>query len=182
MDVNSSMCEFLSCAQQSFDEACVAFSQKHNMSDLAKSIDVKENVMRNMLNPEQPRLLNIPMLFTISKASSDYSIIYALLRELDIVAAHITQEASDSDPETFLKRVLENSFTAGDLSRMALDHGGDHNLPRSTRNRIIDKAQKGISNLVLLINDLENRTGSAQPFFSMSVDFITSGAAIPGLV
>ncbi|MET2901670.1 transcriptional regulator, partial [Vibrio rotiferianus] len=35
--------------------------------------------------------------------------------------------------------------------------------------------------LVLLINDLENRSGSAQPFFSMGVDFIANGAPIPGL-
>ena len=99
-----------------------------------------------------------------------------------MVAAPIPKEASGSDSETFLKRVLENSLTGGDLSRMALEHGGDSRLPRSTKNRIISKAQKGISNLVLLINDLENRTGSAQPFLSMGVDFITNGAPIPGLV
>jgi|GEM_PF-880608 len=181
MEANQAMCECLSSAQYNFDEACVAFSGKHNMSDLADALGFKRNVMRNMLNPEQARLLTPPMLIAISKATDDYSIVYALLRELDIVAAQLPRDASEATQETFLRRVLENSECAGDFSRMALEHAGDLYLPRSIRNKIINRAQKGISNLVLLINDLENRSGSAQPFFSMGVDFIANGAPIPSL-
>ena len=181
MEANETMCSYLESAQYKFDEACVVFAGNHNMCQLADEIGIKRNVLRNMLNPEQPRLLNVPVLFAISKATDDYSILSALLRDLDIAAAHIPFDASESEQETFLKRVLENSECAGDFSRMALEHAGDQVLPRSTRNKIINQAQKGISNLVLLINDLENRSGSAQPFFSMGVDFIANGAPIPGL-
>lgn len=181
MDANETMCSYLGSAQYKFDEACIAFAANHNMCHLADEVGIKRNVLRNMLNPEQQRLLTVPVLFAISKATGDYSILCALLRDLDIAAAHIPVDASDYDQETFLKRVLENSECAGDFSRMALEHAGDQILPRSTRNKIINQAQKGISNLVLLINDLENRTGSAQPFFAMGVDFIANGAALPGL-
>ncbi|MCG9790663.1 phage regulatory CII family protein [Vibrio mediterranei] len=181
MEATNTMCNYLGSAQHKFDEACVAFADKHNMCHLADEIGIERNVMRNMLNPEQPRVLKVPVLFAISKATGDYSILSALLRDLDIAAAHIPVDASDYDQETFLKRVLENSECAGDFSRMALEHAGDQILPRSTRSKIINQAQKGISNLVLLINDLENRTGSAQPFFAMGVDLIANGAALPGL-
>ncbi len=181
MEATQTMCELLNSAQYNFDEACVAFAGNHNMSDLADNLGVKRNVMRNMLNPEQARLLTPPMLIAISKATNDYSIVYALLRELDIVAAQLPRDASKATQETFLRRVLENSECAGDFSRMALEHAGDQILPRSTRNKIINQAQRGISNLVLLINDLENRTGSAQPFFAMGIDFVANGAALPGL-
>lgn len=181
MEANQAMCELLDSAQYNFDEACVAFAGKHNMSDLANTLGIQRNVMRNMLNPEQARLLTPPLLIAISKATDDYSIVYTLLRELDIVAARLPLDSSEATQETFLRRVLENSECAGDFSRMALEHAGDQILPRSTRNKIINQAQKGISNLVLLINDLENRTGGAQPFFAMGVDFIANGVALPGL-
>ena len=181
MEANETMCSYLCSAQLKFDEACVAFADKHNMCHLADEIGIERNVMRNMLNPEQPRVLKVPVLFAISKATGDYSILSALLRDLDIAAAHIPINASESEQETFLKRVLKNSECAGDFSRMALEYAGSQALPRSTKNKIINQAQKGISNLVLLINDLENRTGSVQPFFAMGVDLIANGAALPGL-
>ncbi|MGL4225430.1 MAG: phage regulatory CII family protein [Vibrio sp.] len=173
-----SMCSYLADAQNSFDEACVAFAQQHNMCQLADEIGMERNVLRNMLNPNQPRLLTPPLLFTISKATGDYSIVYALLRDLDIVAAHVPISIDDSDHQTFLKRVLENSITAGELSRMALELGGESRLPRSTKNSIIAKCQHGISNLVLIMSDLENRTSGLTPFLSMGVDFIANGAPI----
>ncbi|NAW58741.1 MULTISPECIES: phage regulatory CII family protein [unclassified Vibrio] len=181
MDAKPSMCEFLNDAQQSFDQACVAFSQNNNMSEIANEIGLPANVLRNMLNPEQPRLLTPPILAAITKSSQDYTIVNTLNRYLEMVTAPISVNASDSTKQTFLKRVLENSLTAGDLSRMALDHGDKTRLSNSARNRIIDKAQAGISNLVLLISDLENRTSGMSPFLSMGVDFIANGAPVPGL-
>lgn len=181
MDANSTMCECLGSAQQAFDEACIAFAQKNNMSDLADDIGLPRNVLRNMLNPEQPRLLTPPVLVAITKTTDDYTIWNACARKLDMVAASLPSDIHETDRETFLKRVLENSLTAGDLSRMALEHGGDSRLPRSDKNHIIHKAQAGISNLVLLISDLENRTSGMTPFLSMGVDFIANGAPIPGL-
>lgn len=181
MDAKPSMCEFLDSAQLAFDEACIAFADKHNLTDLAKQVGYPSNVMRNMLNPEQPRLLTAPVLFAITKATNDPSIVNALLRGLDVVVAPISSDASESDNVTFVKRVLEHSLSAGDLSRMALEHGGQSRMPRSAKHNIINVAQQGITNLVLLISDLENRTSGMTPFLSMGVDFIANGGAVPGL-
>lgn len=181
MGSHISMCSYLAYAQMSFDEACIAFAQKHNMCHLADEIGIERNVLRNMLNPNQPRLLTPPLMFTISKATDDYSIIYALLRDLNIVAAHVPHDVNESDQETFLIRVLENSLNAGELSRMALELGDEFRLPRSTKNNIIARCQHGISNLVLIISDLENRTSGITPFLSLGVDFVANGAPLPGL-
>ena len=54
--------------------------------------------------------------------------------------------------ETLIKRALENSVHAGDLSRLALENGGEIRFPRSKRNELLDKAHKSVSNLVLLNN------------------------------
>ncbi|PJC85327.1 transcriptional regulator [Vibrio sp. HA2012] len=181
MESKQAMCEFLQSAQCNFDDACVSFAKKHDMTKLAKQVGIAGNSMRNMLNPEQARLLAPPMMIAISKATNDYSIVYALLRELDIVAAHLPSDTSEATRETFLKRVLEHSLNSGELSRMALEFGGDSRLPRTTKNNIIAKCQHGISNLVLIISDLENRTSGMTPFLSMGVDFVANGAPLPGL-
>ncbi len=148
---------------------------------MADEVGLERNVLRNMLNPNQARLLTPAWMVTISQTTGDYSIVYALLRDLDIVAAHVPFNENDSAQETFLKRVLENSITAGELSRLALELGGESRLPRSTKNNIIAKCQHGISNLVLIISDLENRTSGMTPFLSIGVDFIANGAPVPGL-
>lgn len=181
MESNTTMCSYHTKAQQCFNDACTAFAQKHNLCHLADEVGLERNVLRNMLNPNQPRLLTPPLMFTISKATEDYSIVYALLRDLNIVAAHVPHDVNDSDQETFLKRVLEHSLNSGELSRMALELGGESRLPRSTKNNIIAKCQHGISNLVLIISDLENRTTGMTPLLSMGVDFIANGAPLPGL-
>jgi hypothetical protein len=64
---------------------------------------------------------------------------------------------------------------------MALDHAGNSHLSRTTKYHIIHKAQVSISNLVLLITDLEERTKGVSPFLAMGVDFVANGAPVPGL-
>lgn len=70
---------------------------------------------------------------------------------------------------------------SGDLSRMALEYAGNDRLSRTNKHIIIQKAQADISNLVLLINDIESRTKGVSPFLAMSVDLVANGSAIPGL-
>ncbi len=95
-----------------------------------------------------------------------------------LASAHI---ASDASEETLIKRALENAVHSGDLSRMALEHASNDRLSRVSRQTIIRKAQSSISNLVLLIADVENRTKGVAPFLSMGVDFVANSAPIPGL-
>lgn len=181
MGANSSMCNILPDAQNTFNEACCAFAANNNLTETAKAVGLSASVLRNMLNPEQPRLLTPPVLVAITKTTDDYTIWNACARKLDMVTASIPSDINESNSETFLKRVLEISLTSGDLSRMALEHGGGSRLRRSDKNNIIQKAQTGISSLVLLISDIENRTNGMTPFLSMGVDFIASGAPMPGL-
>ncbi len=42
-------------------------------------------------------------------------------------------------------------------------------------------AQAALGNLVLLINDLEERTTGLQPLVQMGTEFLVNGAPIPGL-
>ncbi|MBY8300531.1 phage regulatory CII family protein [Vibrio fluvialis] len=177
MDAFDSMCEFRGIKQKAFNEACCAFANSENMTELAKALGMNPTMLRNKLNPDQPHVLTCVELVLITKASGNYSILNSLLLGLGVVTAQIPQDAR---VETFIKRALENSIHSGDLSRMALDHAGKTSLNRTSKQSIIRKAQASISNLVLLISDLESRTTGVTPFLSMSVDFVANGAPIPG--
>ena len=178
MDANIAMCRLREAKQNAFDEACCAFATNHNMAGLARKMDMGETMLRNKLNPEQPHILTNVELVLITKASGNYTILNSLLLGLGVVTAHIPSAASE---ETVIKRALENAVHSGDPSRTALEHGGSSRISRSHKQTIIDKAHCSISNLVALISDLESRTTGITPLLSMSVDFIASGAPVPGL-
>ncbi|OEE30754.1 transcriptional regulator [Vibrio genomosp. F10 str. ZF-129] len=178
MDENQTMCAFLHDAQEEYWEACALFRARHDLTAVAKVCGIRPNMLRNKLNTEQPHVLSLPEMMAISKASNDYVILEVVLRKLELVTAHIP---SGSETESFIKRALNNSILAGEISQLALDNAGNRTLPRSTRNSIIGTAQAGISSLMLLINDIESRTGSTHSFFSVGVDLLASGAALPVL-
>ncbi|MGF1903175.1 MULTISPECIES: phage regulatory CII family protein [Aliivibrio] len=178
MNVNNSMCTLRESKQNAFNESCCAFSNSENVQQIAKDCGINPTMLRNKLNPSQPHKLTVGDLVAITETSGNYCIVNSVLLSLDMVAARVDLNA---DQETLIKRALENSAYAGDLSRMALENGGEIRLPRSKRNELLDKAHKSVSNLVLLMNDLENKTSGLSPFLSMSLDFVVNGAPIPGL-
>ena len=85
------------------------------------------------------------------------------------------------EAESVVERLLKHSANAGELSTWALQHGNGSRISRTHKQSLIQKAQVSIGNLVLLINDVENRTTGMTPLLSMGVDFIANGAPIPGL-
>ncbi|MEZ8855568.1 phage regulatory CII family protein [Vibrio atlanticus] len=177
MGVNQAMCTFLANTQEEYNEACAIFRARHKVSVIAQATGLCPKLLRNKLNKEQPHVLSVPEMMAISKAANDYVILEVVLRRLGLATAHIPE----GKEESFIKRALDNSIVAGEISQLALDNASKRALPLSERSSIIKTAQAGISNLVLLINDLENRTTGATPFLSMGVDFIANGAPIPGL-
>ncbi|MCG7499347.1 phage regulatory CII family protein [Vibrio sp. Of7-15] len=177
MDANNSMCGFCELKQKSFDEACYAFARTENMEGIARVLNMPPGMLRNKLNPEQPHVLKPVELIAVSKVSGNYTLLNCLLFELNVVTAPI--ENSD-EAETILSRLLKHNVNAGEISAWALEHGNTPRFSRTSKHSLIKKAQEGISNLVLLINDVENRTSGASPILSMGVDLIANGAPIPG--
>ncbi|WP_028865056.1 phage regulatory CII family protein [Psychromonas aquimarina] len=178
MTTSSSMCSFRESALQAFDNACSAFAEKENMFQVATNTGINTTLLRNKLNPSQPHRLTVEDLILITKESNNYCIVNSLLLRLDMVGAKLDLQSSE---ETLVKRALENSMFAGDLSRLALENAGETRLSRRKRNELLERAHQSVSNLVLLMNDLENKTSGVAPFLSMATDFVITNGA-PGLV
>ena len=178
MESINDMCSFRESAQQAIDNACCAFAEKENMVRIARNVGIGSTVLRNKLNPSQPHRLAVDELVLITKDTDNYIIINSVLQQLNMVGAKLEPQSSE---ETLVKRALENSMFAGDLSRLALENGGEIRLPRRKRNELLKTAHQSVSNLVLLMNNLENKTQGVSPFLSMGLDFIVNGTPIPGI-
>ena len=163
-------------AQGKFDEACNAFSASQNLAQIERFTGVKK--LKDKLNPSQAHRLSAFELKLITKASGDYSIVNSMLLSLDMVAVNVNREG---DQATLVKRALLHSQNAGELASEALENGGETRLPRRNAQKLLDVCNAGIANLVLLANDLENRTSGVTPFLSMATDFVITNGA-PGLV
>ncbi len=176
MECINDMGAFREVTQQRFDNACNAFSASQNLSDITRSTGIKK--LADKLNPSQPHKLSAFELKLITKASGDYCLVNSMLLSLDMVAVNVSQEG---DKATLVKRALKNSVVSGELASLTLENGGEIRLPRRKARQILDTCHAGIANLVLLANDLENRTTGVTPFLSLATDFvITTGA--PGLM
>jgi len=176
MEHLNDMGAFREATQQRFDNACNAFSASQNLSDITRSTGIKK--LADKLNPSQPHKLSAFELKLVTKASGDYTLINSMLLSLDMVAVNVSREGDDA---TLVKRALENSVVSGELASLTLEHGGETRLPPRKARQILDVCNAGIANLVLLANDLENRTTGVTPFLSMGVDFVIQNGA-PGLM
>jgi hypothetical protein len=163
-------------AQKNYDEACHAFSTSQNLAMVSRFTGVKK--LGDKLNPSQSHKLSAFELGLITKASGDYGLVNSMLLSLDMVAVNVSQEG---DEATLVKRALEHSKNAGELASLTLENGGEIRLPRRKAQQLLDTCHAGIANLVLLANDLENRTTGVTPFLSMATDFVITNGA-PGLI
>ncbi|MEF1257118.1 phage regulatory CII family protein [Vibrio sp. M260112] len=75
----------------------------------------------------------------LTEIANTYGLRANMLRKLDLVTAHI---APSSKAESFIKRALNNSILAGEISQLAIDNASDRTLPHTTKNSIINKCQQ----------------------------------------
>ncbi|EKY4202006.1 phage regulatory CII family protein [Vibrio alginolyticus] len=178
MDENNSMCGLRERKQQAFDAACCDFAINHDMEAIARKLDMNGTMLRNMLNPHQSHVLKPVVLASISRVSGDYSIVNTLFADDGVVTIPLPKAEDDLN---LLERFLKLNTHSGELSSDALAMCTAERLPRSRKRKTLAKAQAALGNLVLLINDLENRTTGLQPLMQMSTDFLANGAPLPGL-
>ena len=57
------------------DNACRQFAQTHNLTELARKVEMKAQVLRNKLNPEQLHQLTLTELMLLTDASENAALI-----------------------------------------------------------------------------------------------------------
>ena len=136
-------------------------------------------MLRHKLNPHQPHQLTVRDLVIITKQSGNRELVNSVLLELDLTAVKLPSMGEGKSP--VMAAMTINSH-AGEISRHLVEVETIQRLTRRKKNEIVSKAQAAMRELVLLMNDVENRCQASTPFMSMCTDAVMNGLPIPGLV
>ncbi|PSV17159.1 hypothetical protein C0W59_03395 [Photobacterium kishitanii] len=165
--------------QDAFYNAAIRFSERENLEQIAIECALKPQMLRNKLNPNQPHQLTVRELVIITKQSGNSDLVNSVLLELDLTAVKLPSQGEGKSP--VMAAMTINSH-AGEISRHLVEVETIQRLTRRKKNEIVSKAQAAMRELVLLMNDVENRCQASTPFMSMCTDAVMNGLPIPGLV
>ncbi|CDG88136.1 phage regulatory CII family protein [Xenorhabdus nematophila] len=126
-----------------FDNACRAFSNTHKGSlvQIAESIGMTPQMLRNKLNPEQPHMLTCVDLMKLTDATEDASILDGLLEQLQCQPSVPVNEVCDANMPSYL---LGATAEVGKLASEAVS-GGHLNQTR------VAEFKKTVNNAVRLL-------------------------------
>lgn len=164
--------------QDAFYNAAIRFSERENLEQIAIECALKPQMLRNKLNPNQPHQLTVRELVIITKQSGNSDLVNSVLLELDLTAVKLPSQGEGKSP--VMAAMTINSH-AGEISRHLVEVETIQRLTRRKKNEIVSKAQAAMRELVLLMNDVENRCQASTPFMSMCTDAVMNGLPIPGL-
>ncbi|MGF1761027.1 phage regulatory CII family protein [Photobacterium sagamiensis] len=165
--------------QDAFDAACVRFADRENVEQIANECEMRPQMLRNKLNPNQPHHLTVRELVKVTKQSGNEDLVNSVLLELDLTAVRLPSQIGEN--KSPVMAAMSINTCAGDISRTICEVETEKRLTRRKKNEIVSKAQNAVRELVLLMADVENRCQGTTPFVSMCADAVMNGLPIPGL-
>ncbi|WJV52918.1 phage regulatory CII family protein [Pectobacteriaceae bacterium CE90] len=157
---------------QHFANACHAFSLHHNLADLAGSVGMNAQMLRNKLNPEQPHKLTCEELLTITDVTEDATLIDGLLAQLKCMPAVPMNEANAERITTY---VLQATAAMGAVAAESIS---TERMSQTRRHAFISSINSGIKYLSLVGLSLQTRI-QANPALASTVDAISGiGASL----
>ncbi|HBK4770964.1 TPA: phage regulatory CII family protein [Serratia liquefaciens] len=168
------MFDFENSIHSHLDSACRRFALAHNLAELAPSLNISAQVLRNKLNPEQPHELTLSQLVTLTAITDDAAILDGLLAQLYCLPAVPTNEAKpNSLPTHTLSATAAIGAIAGETASTAP-------MTQSRKNAILDRANQAIRDLSLIVVSVEARFQST-PVLAAAVDVFNTCAPAFGM-
>ena len=163
------MFDFQVSNQPHFDNACRAFSVRHNLSKLARSIGMKEQTLRNKLNPDQVHQLTAIEIAVITDATEDATLIDGLLAQMKCMPAVPVNELAEGNIATYTLHA-----TAA-LGSVAAGAASPERQTRQAKNAIMESVNAGIRHLSLIGLAIQGRV-EGSPVLASAVGAVASVA------
>ncbi|CNI68234.1 phage regulatory CII family protein [Yersinia mollaretii] len=157
-----------------FDNASRQFPTRHNLTQLAKQLDMNAQTLRNKLNPEQPHHLTVIELLAITDATEDASLIDAMLAQINCMPSVPVNEACADNISTY---ALKATAAVGLIAAAAVQ--GDHKTA-SRKSSLLDTVNTAIRHLALIGLTVQNKIQS-NPALTSTIDVIGGLGAVAGL-
>lgn len=151
------------------DNAFRAFSQAHNVEQLARELGMRPATLRCKLNPDQVHQLTLNELVAITDYTEDPRILDGLLRQLNCQPSVPVNNAAH---ESMQLCVLTAAASVGAIAGEAVS---TEKMTVARRNQILDRASDAIRSLSLIVYSVESRFQSV-PVLAAAVDIVTANA------
>ena len=156
------------------DNACRQFAQKHNLTELARKVEMKAQVLRNKLNPEQPHQLTLAELLLIIDASEDAALMDGLLAQLHCLPSVPVNELASEKLDSY---VMKATAAIGQVAAGAVS---TERMTQSRKNAFVDSVNSGIRCLTLAAMAVHCRIQS-NPAMASTLDAVSGIGASMGL-
>ncbi|QYM92252.1 phage regulatory CII family protein [Dickeya zeae] len=158
--------------QTHFDEACRAFSLRHNLAELARTAGMNQQILRNKLNPDQPHKLTCEELLTLTDITEDATLIDGLLAQLNCLPAVPVNEAR---AERLTAYVLQATAAVG---KVAAESVSDERMTQTRRHNLMGTISDGVRYLSLIGLTVQSRI-QANPAMASTLDALSGlGASL----
>ncbi|ADW72194.1 regulatory protein CII bacteriophage 186 [Rahnella aceris] len=163
------MFDFQVSNQPHFDNACRAFAVRHNLSKLARTIGMKEQTLRNKLNPDQVHHLTAIEIAVITDATEDATLIDGLLAQMKCMPAVPVNELAEGNIATY---TLHATAALGSVAASA---ASPERQTRQVKNAIMESVNAGIRHLSLIGLAIQGRV-EGSPVLASAVGAVASVA------
>jgi len=163
------MFDFQVSNQPHFNNACRAFSVRHNLSKLARSIGMKEQTLRNKLNPDQVHQLTAIEIAVITDVTEDATLIDGLLAQMKCMPAVPVNELAEDNIAAY---TLHATAALGSVAACAVSK---ERHTRQAKNAIMESVNAGIRHLSLIGLAMQGRV-EASPALASVVGAVASVA------
>ena len=137
-----------------FQSACERFAATHVLSDVARGTGIKEQVLRNKLNADQPHKLSVEDLVAIYHATGDETLLDGALFECGLTAVKLPD--AEARPHLVARAVELNANVSG-IGMHALQVTQAGRITKNQRNTIVGAATAAMGELAILITEVENK-------------------------
>ncbi|WP_210081760.1 phage regulatory CII family protein [Pantoea endophytica] len=169
------MFDFSVSTHSHFDEACRAFSAKHNIIQLAKKAGLNPQTIRNKLNPEQVHQLTVREMLILTDLTEDSTLVDGALAQLQCLpCVPVNEVAQENLPAYVLKATAEvGQLAAGVVSQ--------DKFTTACRRGFVQNVNAGIRCLMLAAIAVQTRVHS-NPAMASTADVLGGIGASIGVV
>ncbi|EKN4691036.1 phage regulatory CII family protein [Yersinia ruckeri] len=156
-----------------WDSALRRFADAMDIKQVAESIAMNPQTLRNKLNPAQPHELTTIEMIRITHATGDCTLLDGALAQLGRLPS--MRVDGQSSQQNLPERVLQITAATGELAGETVRLMAGNRLTKNRKDAIVARANRAVRDLMMFAYAVEERFHSV-PVLSTAVDLIHSGS------
>ncbi|EKN4058340.1 phage regulatory CII family protein [Yersinia enterocolitica] len=141
--------------QLHWDSALRRFAGMTDIQQLAESVAINPQTLRNKLNPAQPHELTVIEMLRITHLTGDYTLLDGLLAQLGRLSS--MKMADKTDCCDLPECILQITAATGTLANETVQMMADNRLSKLRKDTMVTQANQAVQNLAMFAYSIEER-------------------------